>query len=107
MEKGVDSMTEQRIDENKLTEGLCDTPETCKPGKGGMSEDWLAVWIGLTIFVLSLGVFVGWDILGWGVTTGIWTSLENALNPVSATYKGLGGLGALIVWAHSSSPTSH
>ena len=24
-------MTEQRIDENKLTEGLCDTTETCKP----------------------------------------------------------------------------
>jgi uncharacterized membrane protein YadS len=90
-------MTEQRIDENKLTEGLCDTPETCKPEKGGLSEDWLAVWIGLTIFVLSLGVFVGWDILGWGVTTGIWTSLEKALNPVSTTYKGLGGLGALIV----------
>ncbi len=90
-------MSEQRIDENKLTEGLCDTPETCKPEKGGVSEDWLAVWIGLTIFVLSLGVFVGWDILGWGVTTGIWTSLAKALNPVSATYKSLGGLGALIV----------
>ncbi len=90
-------MTEQEIDESKLTEGLCDTPETCKPGEGGISEDWLAVWIGLTIFALSLGVFVGWDILGWGVTTGIWTSLEKALNPVSATYKGLGGPGALIV----------
>src|SRR5208283_5520746 len=97
MEKGVDSMTEQRIDENKLTEGLCDTPETCKPGKGGMSEDWLAVWIGLVIFVLSLGVFVGWDILGWGITTGIWTSLSKALNPVSAQYKWLGGLGSLMV----------
>ncbi|MGA2732864.1 MAG: putative sulfate exporter family transporter [Syntrophobacteraceae bacterium] len=90
-------MTEQRIDENKLTEGLCDTPETCKPEKGGISEDWLAVWIGLTIFVLSLGVFVGWDILGWGVTTGIWTSLAKALNPVSTAYKALGGPGALIV----------
>jgi len=91
-------MTEQRIDEDKLAEGLCDTTETCKTeGKGGVSEDWMAVWIGLAIFVLSLGVFVGWDILGWGVTTGIWTSLEKALNPVSATYKGLGGLGSLIV----------
>jgi len=90
-------MTEQGIDENKLTEGLCDTPATCKPEKGGISEDWLAVWIGLTIFVLSLGVFVGWDILGWGVTTGIWVDLAKALNPVSATYKSFGGPGALIV----------
>ena len=90
-------MTEQEIDESKLTEGLCDTPETCKPEKGGISEDWLAVWIGMTIFVLSLGVFVGWDILGWGVTTGIWVNLAKALNPVSAAYKGFGGPGALIV----------
>jgi uncharacterized membrane protein YadS len=91
-------MTEKRIDEDKLAEGLCDTTETCKPeGKGGVSEDWMSVWIGLFIFVLSMGVFAGWDILGWGVTTGIWTSLEKALNPVSATYKGLGGLGSLIV----------
>ncbi len=91
-------MTEQRIDEDKLAEGLCDTTQTCKPEKkGGVSEDWLAVWIGLAIFVLSLGVFVGWDILGWGVTTGIWTSLGKALNPVSATYKGLGGSGSLVV----------
>ncbi|MGA2400311.1 MAG: hypothetical protein ABSG91_01225, partial [Syntrophobacteraceae bacterium] len=91
-------MTEQRIDKDKLAEGLCDTTETCKPeGKAGISEDWLSVWIGLAIFVLSLGVFAGWDILGWGVTTAIWTSLPKALNPVSPAYKSLGGLGALIV----------
>jgi uncharacterized membrane protein YadS len=66
--------------------------------KKGISEDWLSVWIGLVIFVLSLGVFVGWDILGWSVTTGIWTSLGKALGPVSAAYKEcLTGLGALIL----------
>jgi uncharacterized membrane protein YadS len=63
----------------------------------GISEDWLAVWIGLFIFVLSLGAFVGMDILGWGVTTGVWTDLSKALKPVSAAYAGLGGLGSLIV----------
>lgn len=63
----------------------------------GISEDWLSVWIGLVIFVLSLGVFAGWDILGWSVTTGIWTDLSKALNPMAAAYKGLGGLGALIL----------
>ena len=29
----------------------------------GISEDWLSVWIGLLIFVLSLGVVAGMDIL--------------------------------------------
>jgi uncharacterized membrane protein YadS len=37
------------------------------------------------------------DILGWGVTTGVWTDLSKALKPVSAAYAGLGGLGSLIV----------
>jgi len=65
--------------------------------KNGISEDWLSVWIGLVIFVLSLGVFAGWDVLGWSVATGIWTDLTKALNPVAAAYKSLGGLGALIL----------
>ncbi len=62
-----------------------------------ISEDWMAVWIGLLVFVLSLGAFAGLDVLGWGVTTGIWTDPSKALKPVSATYSGLGGLGSLLV----------
>ena len=65
--------------------------------KQGISEDWLSVWIGLFIFVLSLGVFVGVDILGFGITTHVWTDLSKALNPVSSRYAGLGGIGSLIV----------
>ncbi|HEX8949326.1 MAG TPA: putative sulfate exporter family transporter [Dissulfurispiraceae bacterium] len=64
--------------------------------KRGVSEDWLSVWIGLFIFVLSLGVYVGADILGFGITTGIWTDLSKALKPISAAYAGLGGIGSLI-----------
>jgi uncharacterized membrane protein YadS len=60
------------------------------------SEDWLSVWIGLLIFVLSLGVFVGTDILGWGITTAVWTDLGKALAPVSKAYAGLGGIGSLV-----------
>jgi uncharacterized membrane protein YadS len=63
----------------------------------GVSEDWLSVWIGLCVFVLSLGVFIGADVLGWGVTTAVWTDLSKALAPVSKAYAGLGGLGALLV----------
>ncbi len=62
----------------------------------GISEDWLAVWIGLFIFVISLGAFAGMDLLGWGVTTSVWTDLTKALKPVSAAYASLGGLGSLI-----------
>jgi uncharacterized membrane protein YadS len=61
----------------------------------GISEDWLAVWIGLFIFVVSLGAFVGTDVLKWGVTTGVWTDITKALKPISATW--LGGFGSLVL----------
>ncbi|HEX9021351.1 MAG TPA: putative sulfate exporter family transporter [Nitrospirota bacterium] len=60
-----------------------------------MSEDWLAVWIGLFIFIVSLGAFVGADILNWGVTTGVWTDISKALKPFSAGW--LGGFGSLVL----------
>src|SRR5258706_13164173 len=62
----------------------------------GLSEDWLSVWIGLLVFVLALGMLAGTDVLGWVVTTGVWTDLSKALNPVSKAYSALGGVGALI-----------
>src|SRR5258706_8902201 len=62
----------------------------------GISEDWLSVWIGLLVFVLALGMLAGTDILGWVVTTGVWTDPSKALNPVSKAYSALGGAGALI-----------
>ncbi len=65
-------------------------------GAKGLSEDWLSLWIGLLIFALSLGVLVGADILGWVVTTSVWTDVTKALAPASKAYSGLGGVGALI-----------
>ena len=62
----------------------------------GLSEDWLSLIIGLVIFVLSLGLLAGTDILGWVVTTGVWADLGKALAPVSKAYAGLGGVGSLI-----------
>lgn len=39
---------DKRIDEDKLTEGQCETPEVCiVEKKKGISEDWLALWLGL------------------------------------------------------------
>jgi len=86
-------MEEKRIDEDKLTEGLCATPETCaEEKKKGISEDWLSLWLGLFIFVLSLFVFGGVDLLGWGVSNKIWTSEPlKALAPISREYQGVKG----------------
>jgi uncharacterized protein (DUF305 family) len=61
-----------------------------------LSEDWLAVIVGLLMFVLSLGVLVNTDLLGWGVTTRVWTHISSALAPVSRNYPGLTGLLSLL-----------
>ena len=63
---------------------------------GGIREAWLSLWVGLAIFVLSLGGLVGADLLGWVVTTSVWTDVSKALGTASKTYAGLGGTGALI-----------
>jgi uncharacterized membrane protein YadS len=65
-------------------------------GVQGISEDWLSLWIGLAVFVLSLGLLVNADLLGWVVTTSVWNDLSKALAPVSKAYAGLGGIGSLI-----------
>jgi uncharacterized membrane protein YadS len=57
----------------------------------GISEDWLSLWLGLAIFILSLFTFGGVDLLGWGINTSVWTNVSKALSPVSATYKDVKG----------------
>src|SRR5215470_887416 len=52
----------------------------------GMSEDWLAVCIGLLVFLLSLGLLSGFDLLGWAVTTSVWMVPAKALVPVAKSY---------------------
>ena len=66
-------------------------------GKGqGLNEDWLSLIIGIVIFVLSLGLVAHMDLLGWVVTTSVWSNIGTALAPVSKAYAGLGGVGSLI-----------
>jgi uncharacterized membrane protein YadS len=52
-----------------------------------ISEDWLALWTGLAVFVLSLGSFLGTDCLGFGAKVGTWTDLAHAVTPVAASFK--------------------
>jgi Conserved hypothetical protein 698 len=61
-----------------------------------ISEDWLAVILGLAIFVLGLATVVHVDLIGWVVNTSVWSSVNQALGPASKSYASLGGVGALI-----------
>ena len=62
-----------------------------------LSEDLVAVGLGLGVFVLGLLSLSGADVLGWLVTTSVWTDPSTALAPVSKAYASLGGAGALLV----------
>lgn len=84
-------MAEKRFDEDKLAEGQCDSPATCAVEKKGISEDWLSLWLGLFIFVLSLFAFAKTDILGWGISTKVWTDASKAMSPVGKDYQGVKG----------------
>ena len=61
-----------------------------------MSEDWLAVCCGLLVFVLSFAFFWRADLLGWAVTTAVWTKPLSALGPISKSYAGWPGWAYLI-----------
>jgi len=65
--------------------------------KQALSEDWLSVIIGLFIFLLSLGIFAGVDLLGWAIKTNLWTDASKALAPISKAYASMGGVASLIV----------
>ena len=62
-----------------------------------LSEDWLAVLVGLGIFALGLLSAVGLDALGWVATTSVWSHPTTALAPVSKAYAGLGGGASLLL----------
>src|SRR6201994_4377473 len=61
-----------------------------------LTEDWLAVVIGLLVFGAALVSISGTDILGWAVNTSVYVDLTKALNPFAKAYAWLGGGGSLI-----------
>ena len=66
-------------------------------GSRRIDEDWLAAAIGLLIVALALVRLAGVDLLGWAVTTAVWTDAGAALSPVGEAFAGWGGIGALFV----------
>jgi uncharacterized membrane protein YadS len=61
-----------------------------------ISEDWLSLIVGLLIFALALAGLANVDLLGWAVTTLVWTDIGKSLGPVAKSYAALGGAGALV-----------
>src|SRR5215468_9326501 len=76
---------------------MTDTAAVARGAQLELSEDWLAVIIGIAIFALSLVGAAGPDLLGWVVTTAVWTDPGKALAPFSKAYAALGGFGSLVV----------
>src|SRR5208283_2441284 len=74
---------------------MTDAALTRSVSTSSLTEDWLAVWIGLPIFALALLGVAGPDLLGWAVTTSVWTDPAKALGTASKAYAGIGGVGAL------------
>jgi uncharacterized membrane protein YadS len=58
-------------------------------------EDWLAVWTGLFLFAISFGAMYGADVLGWAVSTKVWTDPTQALGAVARGYAWLPGFVSL------------
>ena len=72
------------------------TPRRTAQSAPWMSEDWLSVVIGLLIFVMALAVLANVDLIGWVVTTSVWSNFGQALGTVSKLYAPLGGVGGLL-----------
>src|ERR1700731_4980127 len=71
-------------------------PQRAYPATPPIPDDWLAVVLGLSIFVLALGALVNVDLIGWVVTTSVWSNLSQALKATSKHFSSLGGIGALV-----------
>ncbi len=61
------------------------------------TEDWWSVWLGLFIFMLSLGSLSGLDLLGWVVTPKVWMDFTKSIAPASKAYAGLNPVASIIL----------
>jgi uncharacterized membrane protein YadS len=57
----------------------------------GISEDWLSMWLGLIIFLVSVCTFAGHDLLGWTVNTKVWINVTKSMAPISDNYLSVKG----------------
>jgi hypothetical protein len=62
-----------------------------------LSEDLVAVGLGLGVFLLALVSLAGAEALGWLVTTSVWTDPSAALTPASKAYARLGTAARVLI----------
>jgi uncharacterized membrane protein YadS len=60
------------------------------------SEDWMALFIGLFLFLLTSTQLAGIDLLGWAARIGVWTDLSKAVTPFSPKGFAISGLFSVI-----------
>lgn len=65
--------------------------------KKWLTEDKLALILGLILFGLSLFNFGGVDPLGWAVKINVWTDAAKIFSPATGAYKELAGLASLVL----------
>ncbi|MDO9632580.1 MAG: putative sulfate exporter family transporter, partial [Humidesulfovibrio sp.] len=65
--------------------------------KRWLTEDKLALIIGLFLFSLGMLNFAGMDVLGWSVKTSVWTSGAKIFSAATGGYKGLPGYASLLL----------
>src|SRR3954462_9673475 len=67
-----------------------------RPNRQSLTEDWVSLGIGLFVLILALAGTAGPDLLGWVVSTSVWTDVTHALAPTAKCYAWLGGGASLL-----------
>src|ERR1051326_4306228 len=62
-----------------------------------LSEDWLALSVGLLFFAIASLGLVGFEPFGWGVKTNVWLRPAQILSAVSPKFAGVPGLVCLLL----------
>src|SRR5208337_3782505 len=72
--------------------------EVCMSNQKGLfkTEDWWSVWLGILVFIVSLGPLVGLDLLGWAVDLRMWTDIKGSIVPFSKNYESLSPILSII-----------
>src|SRR4030095_8677184 len=84
---GSPAAREATPDDHRACSGNAPSLGSCCERRPKISEDWLSFHTGMAVFLLSLGVFLGADLLGFGAKVATWTDLSKAVTPVSASFK--------------------
>ena len=68
-----------------------------KPTNAVLSEDYASLIIGVVVIAVAIASLAGIDLLGWVVTTAVWTDVTTALKPAGKAYAALSGGGSLLL----------